>query len=147
MGGEVLMFRSTVIQKLLMTILLFHIIVSFCHAILVKDSSITYICMAVYVALLVIGQYKIREHMRNFLLHVLIHLIIMIPSLCFFAFSQIDGVIMVITATITTIMSFKKSIDKKKEAPVDEETLSPAAILLFIFFSNTFEEIEYGEFG
>ena len=140
------MTERTRFQKLIMTTLTMHTILSFAHASFTDDSVLAYVCLF-YCAFYVIGQYLIRTYIKKFLPHVLLHLLLIIPSLGFFSFSPTDGVIMTGTAIISTMLSFKKSIDfKKKGAPTDD-TIMPGAILLFVLFAMLGKVYGYTNFS
>lgn len=120
-------------QKLFMTTLIIHIVVSFLHASFTDDSAFAYICLF-YCGFFVIGQYLIRTYIKSFLPHIVLHLLLIIPALVFFAFSSVDGIIMIGIALFSTMMSFRKSINNKNSSPTEDMVL-PGTILLFPLFA------------
>ncbi len=123
----------TTLQRLLMNVLIMHIIVCFCHASFASDSAFSYVCLF-YCAFYVIGQYLVRTYVKNFLSYILLHLILIVPSLGFIYFSETTAVIMVLLAVATTILSFRKSIIYRKKGLPTDDTVWPGTILLFPFF-------------
>ncbi len=123
----------TTSQKLLMNVLIMHIIVCFCHASFASDSAFVYVCLF-YCAFYVIGQHLIRTYIKNFLLYIFLHLIIIVPSLGFFSFSDTTAGVMIFLAITTTLLSFRKSVVKRKSELPADDTVWPGTILLLPLF-------------
>lgn len=140
------MSERTKFHKLFMTTLIMHVIISFLHASFTDDSAFAYICLF-YCGFYVVGQYLIRTYIKKFLPHVLLHFLLIIPSLGFMSFSTTDGVIMIGTALVSTMLSFKKSIRYKKKGTPTDDTAMPGIILLFPLFAILGRHYEYTTFS
>jgi len=140
------MTKRTRFQKLFMTTLIIHVILSFLHASFTDDSTLAYVCLF-YCGFYVIGQYMIRTYIKSFLPHILLHLLLIVPSLGFMCFSTTDGVIMIGTAVISTILSFKKSISFKKNEVPAENTAMPGTLLIFPLFAILSNYYGYANFS
>ena len=124
-----------------MNTLLLHCLVCFLSAVFAKDSAVVYdsalvyICM-LYVGVLILGQYFIRQRVHNFVAYLALHILLLAPCALFLAFSVLDTVIIGLPAVILTGMSFKKSIDNKHAVPGEtDNTVSPFTALLFPLFA------------
>ena len=128
-------FKTNPYYKLFMNTLILHCLVCFLSASFTEDSALVYICM-LYVGVLIFGQYFIRQRVHNFVAYLVLHILLLVPCVLFFAFSILNTVIMGIPAVILTGLSFKKSIDNKNAVP-DETTniVSPFTLLLFPLFA------------
>ena len=136
-------FKTNPYYKLFMNTLILHCLVCFLSASFTEDSALVYICM-LYVGVLIFGQYFIRQRVHNFVAYLVLHILLLVPCVLFFAFSILNTVIMGIPAVILTGLSFKKSIDNKNAVP-DETTniVSPFTLLLFPLFAAAFTSFRY----